>query len=443
MDGVTVAPDVPPSPPPGLPSGSTILVLGATGHIGQAVARSLLAAGYSVRGLARRPGAETIRLPAVDWRFGDLARLTAASDWAGLVDGIAAAVNCAGALQDGARDDLAAVHARAIAALAAALPPAALIVQISAPGASEASSTAFYRSKALGDAAIRSSGKAFVVLRPAVVVSPEAYGGTALLRALAACPAVIPAVAPQSLIQTVALDDVCAAVNAALRGGIPPGSDLVLGEAHPKPLRDVLLMVRQWLGLPPAPVLTIAAPLARIVSFGADLAGRLGWRSPLRSTALTVTAEGVTGTPGWPCRSLAETLAAIPATAQERWFARLYLLKPIGLLTLSGFWLASGLIGLWQWDAAAATLRAAEFSPLNAMAFVFAGSVADIVLGLAVLIRRWTARALGGMVLLTLAYLAAASLWTPALWSDPLGPLLKTLPGLILAIVMLAIEPER
>ncbi len=352
-------------------------------------------------------------------------------------------MNCAGALQDGARDDLAAVHAAAIESLAAALPAGVLIVHISAPGVSAASSTAFYRSKARGDGAIRSSGKPSVILRPGVVVSPEAYGGTALLRALAGFPGLIPAVRPESTIQTVALDDVVAAVRAAVSGSIPPGSDLVLGEAHPKRLAEVLGMFRQWLGLPPAPLLTIPAPLARLVSLAADLAGHAGWRSPLRSTALTVAAEGVSGQPGWPCRSLAETLAAMPATVQERWFARLYLLKPVGLLTLSGFWLASGVIGLWQWDEAALTLRAAHFTASSALALVVCGSIADIALGLAVLVRRTMPLALWGMIGLTLAYLASATLWAPQLWADPLGPLVKTLPAAMLALVMLAIEPER
>ena len=44
----------------------------------------------------------------------DLSRMSAAADWADLVEGHALIVNCAGALQDGARDDLAAVQERAM-----------------------------------------------------------------------------------------------------------------------------------------------------------------------------------------------------------------------------------------------------------------------------------------------------------------------------------------
>ena len=38
-------------------------------------------------------------------------------------------------------------------------------------------------------------------------------------------------------------------------------------------------------------------------------------------------------------------------------------------------------------------------------------------------------------VLVSLIYLLGASLLTPQLWLDPLGPLVKVLPGLVLAVV--------
>ena len=54
-----------------------------------------------------------------------------------------------------------------------------------------------------------------------------------------------------------------------------------------------------------------------------------------------------------------------------------------------------------------------------------------------------TARALKGMVALSLAYLAAASALTPGLWLDPIGPLVKVVPSVLLALATLAILDER
>jgi hypothetical protein len=36
----------------------------------------------------------------------------------------------------------------------------------------------------------------------------------------------------------------------------------------------------------------------------------------------------------------------MPATVQERWFARLFLVKPLILATLSAFWIITGFITL-------------------------------------------------------------------------------------------------
>ncbi len=49
----------------------TALVLGATGGIGGQVARALLAAGWRVRALHRRPSQASAMLPAADWIAGD------------------------------------------------------------------------------------------------------------------------------------------------------------------------------------------------------------------------------------------------------------------------------------------------------------------------------------------------------------------------------------
>ena len=52
-------------------------------------------------------------------------------------------------------------------------------------------------------------------------------------------------------------------------------------------------------------------------------------------------------------RSPDAALAAEPASVQERWFARLYLLKPVVLLVFGLFWIVTGLVTLGPGFAAA------------------------------------------------------------------------------------------
>lgn len=113
----------------------TALVLGGYGLIGSACCRALSRAGFRVLGLGRSPGAAMSADPEREWIFRDLATLDTAG-WAGLLQGVDVVVNAAGALQDGPRDDLEAIHAEMPARLCAAAPPGLRLVQISAVGVS-------------------------------------------------------------------------------------------------------------------------------------------------------------------------------------------------------------------------------------------------------------------------------------------------------------------
>jgi len=67
----------------------------------------------------------------------------------------------------------------------------------------------------------------------------------------------------------------------------------------------------------------------------------------------------------------------------------------------------------------------------------------DIALGAAVLLRPFARRALLGMLVVSLAYLLGGTMLESALWLDPLGPLVKILPSLLLTLAALAILDER
>lgn len=429
-----------------------VLVLGGYGLIGSAVVEKLLGDGHEVVGLGRDPDQARIADPCLRWIAADMAGLAAPQDWIPLLAGIEAVVNAAGALQDGARDDLDAIHRKCIVALAAACEEAGVrrFVQISAVGAAPGAVDPFFRTKGEGDRAVRESSLDWTIFRPGLVVAPAAYGGTALLRALAAVPGFVPAVMADRVVQTVSVRDVACAVSQALAGSLPSrlAIDLVEQEGHS--LGGLLLAFRAWLGLPPARIVAVPALLGAITGAVADMLGRLGWRSPLRSAALVALSRGVSGDPrpwaeiaGRPLSPLAATLAAMPATVQERWFARLWLLKPVILACLSLFWLASGAIGLARLGMAADVLASRGVNESLARMAVAAGGVADLAVGVAVLVRPLARWALWAMIGITLCYIFGASVLTPDLWLDPLGPLVKTLPGLCLALVGLAVLDER
>jgi hypothetical protein len=146
---------------------------------------------------------------------------------------------------------------------------------------------------------------------------------------------------------------------------------------------------------------------------------------------------------GHELKSLPQILAAMPASAADLWFARLWLLKPLVLGGLSLFWIASGLIGIAQAQAAELVLTGRGVAPDLAAAAVWIGSTLDIGLGLALAFRRSARAALIGMCGVIVAYVAGSAVAAPDLWLDPLGPMLKAAPILVLCLVGLAILEDR
>ena len=426
-----------------------ILILGGNGFIGSAVARMLVDRGHRVTALARDVAVAARRMPDANWVRADIAHLAQPADWLPILGGIEAVVNCAGALQDGARDNVTALQEVAMSALyeAAYVSGIKRIIQISAQTEGGAADTPFLATKRSADAALKNSGVPFVILRPAVVIGRNAHGGSALLRALAAFPCVLPLIYASAPMQFAAVDDVVEAVAEAIEGEIPPDSDLVIAAPETLTLGQAVARHRSWLGLRPAPIVAVPGFAARVVGLAADLLGYLGWRSPLRSTALAAAAIGVTALPPakpWrKFRSLDETLRAAPAGVQDLWFARFYLLKPLIFGTLGLFWLLSGIIAITRFGESSAYLVEAGATHYAATFLTVLTSLLDMALGIGVAIRRHAKLALKLMIVASLAYLAGATILQPFLWVDPLGPLMKVLPSIVLALAALAILDER
>jgi len=361
-------------------------------------------------------------------------------------------------LQGGPGGAMRAVHDgfvdKLIEALRAAGRPI-LLVHISIPGNEANDRTDFSRSKRNADRDIVASGLPYAILRPGFVFAPAAFGGSALLRALAALPVTLPADEGSRPFASVAIEDVAETVKQLVARWDPEksGQGVIWDVMHPArhTVSDIVERLRGWLGAAPATAMAMPKQLLDVGARAGDLVASLGWSPPIRSTALAELRRGVEGDPrawlaatGLTPHALDDILTARPASVQEKWFARLYLLKALVLATLVLFWCGSALIVLTvAYPAAVEILLRHDYPASVAHGMTIGGSVTDFLIGVAIAFKRTNRFGLLAGIAVSLCYMAGAAILTPELWIEPLGALVKTLPAIVLMLVALAIRDER
>lgn len=426
-----------------------ILVTGATGLIGAAVCARLARESHTIIGAGRgKPPVPPLSVDA--WVSQDFARATA-DDWLTALDGVDAVVNCVGVLQDNPSEDTRAAHAAGPAALFSACVEAGVrrVVHFSAIGVDRHQASAFSETKLKGDEALTASALEWVILRPSVVLGPAATGSSALFRGLAALPW-LPVMSDTGELQVVALEDVTDTVSFFLRPEAPSKVAIEVAGPERLSLAEVVATLRAWMGWRPARLLRLPRWASKLLYRLGDMVSALGWRPPVRTTAMREIAHGAVGDArewrtmtGIEPMTLARSLALRPAGVQERWFAQLYFLKPLLLVVIVSFWILTGIISLTTGFPNGVDLMVDARTGRLAEPGVVAGAIADILVGLAIAYRPTAFYGLWAAVGLSLFYVAAGTILLPELWNEPLGPLLKIWPILALHAIALAILKER
>lgn len=285
-----------------------VALTGGTGFVGGHILRRLLAEGWHVRALTRRPGG----LPEVS---GDLAeRLTpVAGDIASpsalveLVSGADAVIHCAGLVAARRSADFQQVNAGGTEALLEALRPAGAaregarrFVLMSSLAAREPQLSPYARSKHEAEEILRrqAGSLAWQILRPPVVYGPGDRATLPLFRQFARGFAVLPAGAGR--FSMLYVEDLAAAAAAALAPELPGGQLVELddGTEGGYGWPDILAAAERQLG---RPIRTLAAPRAvqrLAAAFSAAGAGLTG-RAPMLSQGKV----NEIAHPDWVCRT--------------------------------------------------------------------------------------------------------------------------------------------
>ena len=258
--------------------GDLVALTGGTGFVGSHVADALLAAGFRVRALVRRPD-------DVAWLKGTGAELVKgdvrdAATLPPLVEGAAAVVHAAG--KTSARNEEAYMAANAagtanVAAAVRAHAPSAHVVLVSSQAAAGPSRdgepvrasdaprpvSSYGRSKLAGEEALRRSGVPFTILRPCAVYGPRETAIRDLF--VAASKGVVPVLAGgRPKIQLVYGPDAAAAVAGALERGPREETFFV---AHPEVL-DYSAIAGRLASLPSRRPFRLPVPAALVRAAG-------------------------------------------------------------------------------------------------------------------------------------------------------------------------------
>ena len=220
-----------------------VTLFGGGGFIGRALAQELFARGWRVRIAQRNPrSAFAVKaLGSLGQTQFVAADVTKAQSVARAVAGADAVVNLVGLLKgdfEGAHVDGAGNVARASAAAGVSV-----LVHVSAIGADPESLSAYGRTKAAGEAAVRSAFPAATIIRPSILFGRD-DGFTNRFAGLLRMLPVVPVIAPATRLQPIFVGDVARALAEAVTN---PGAHA--GKLYEIGGPDILTMaeVNQWL----------------------------------------------------------------------------------------------------------------------------------------------------------------------------------------------------
>ncbi len=415
-----------------------ILLTGATGFIGNHLARALRAAGHRVIE-ARRHATDPDRHIEADFT-----RDLEASAWVPKLAGVECVINAVGILRERGEQTFERIHTLAPRALfeACAHTGVRRVIQISALGADHGAS-GYFRSKHAADRSLESLPLRWTIVQPSVVYGP---GGTSarLFTMLASLPLIpLPGRGRQS-IQPVHIDDAVAAIvalatqDASARIRVP-----IVGPAALE-LREFLARLRSALGMRPTSSIGVPMWLMRLsASIAQWLPSSLLDRETLAMLEAGNTADpsltrNLSGRAPRDIEAFIEPRDRV-ATRQQ---AQLAWLLPLLRFSIAAVWIWTGIVslGLFPVEESQALLARVGVGAALAPFLLYGAALLDFALGIATLaLPRRRALWLAQMVLIV-GYTAIISIKLPEFWLHPFGPILKNLPMLVGIYMLYVLE---
>jgi uncharacterized protein YbjT (DUF2867 family) len=420
-----------------------VLVCGANGFIGRHLCDAIERAGHEVvRGVRAPANPSDVAI--------DFARDLDEDAWLPRLANVDAVVNAVGILQEDKSKSFAALHRDAPIALFKACERMGVerVIQISALGGAEGddeSLTPYMRGKRQADAWLMRSSLEWTILRPSLIVGTDG-ASSALFRTMASLPIIgLPGRGEQRL-QPVHVEDLCAAVVRLLEPSVEMRR--VINAVGPEPMnyREMLAAYRHSMLLPAPVWLPVPMPVMRV---SARLAGFLPQRVLSPDTLRMLEDDNVADARpyaqllGREPRGVSSWFAgSVPAMLRAQAIAGWAL--PMLRVALAIVWILTGLLslGIYPVGQSLELLRLVGLDGTLASATLIAAALVDIGLGFATLLA--PSRVLWRLqIALIVVYSLIITIFLPAYWLHPFGPVLKNIPILALLLLLDAFESKE
>jgi uncharacterized protein YbjT (DUF2867 family) len=402
-----------------------VLVTGATGFIGGAIADAL-----------SREGIEVIRAARHAQLRVDFMQVPEASWWAPHLAGVSAVVNAVGILREQDGQTFEAMHTRAPIELFRACAAAGVrtVIQVSALGADASATSRYHLTKKGADDVLRTLPLHAAIVQPSLVYGAGG-ASAAMFNTLAAAPLLALPHRGAMQVQPVHIDDVVAGVLALLHR--PPEGVVTIAFTGLRPiaLREYLAHLRRALGIAGR---AIVLPLpVFLLRWGAAIAGRIPGSFLDRETAQMLLRGNVADSASFARlagRPPRDVDAFVPGSqvVSLRAQALLGVWLPVLRWALAAMWIWTGMVsfGLYPVVDSLALLARVGLHDGVARVALYGAAAFDLLLG--VLTIALPARRRDGLwaaqLLLVAGYTALITIFLPEYWLHPYGPIVKNLP---------------
>lgn len=423
-----------------------ILITGASGFVGKHFSAALSIAGHDIIAAVRNPSRAEGIVAAKEFIKVDFQKDVTPDAWLDRLKGIDVVINAVGIISETYHQKFATLHQDTPCALFQACEQSGVkkVIQISALGADETSTSRYHKTKKAADDCLSALNLDWVILHPSVVYGPGA-SSSEFFRALSALP-IVPLIGNgQQEMQPIHIDDLSQAVVNLLKPVAPSRSHINAVGPTAISFKELLKKYRGWLGL--RQTLQIAIPDI-FIRIGAQL-GQFIPGSLLTPENIQMMSSGNTAPVESFCdqtkvkpRGMDKALKQFPATEADRWHASLFFLRPTLRICIGLLWLATGLISIFIFPVESSYSLLAQLGIEKTLAPIalYSAAAIDIALGLATLANYRIAIVGLCQILVVFAYMIFITVGLPEHWVHPFGPITKNIPLMVATLIMISME---